>query len=193
MAFDFQAEQVNRNDPESNCVPVAEAAPRVPRITASALVFAEPPLGVTVWIAVHVFALATFRLIVPVVVIVPPERPDPAMMLVTVPLPPPPPAAQLATVPFVVRKLPDCPVWLGRRALIAFAAVVWPVPPLAIAIVVPFQVPVVIVPTVAISVPTRFEAAIDPASIALVTTPAAIVVAKEPVPEPVTFPVRVIV
>ena len=35
--------------------------------------------------------------------------------------------------------------------------------------------------------------AIDPASIAFVTAPAAMVVANVPVPEPVTFPVNVIV
>ena len=58
---------------------------------------------------------------------------------------------------------------------------------------VPCQVPEVIVPTVAISVPTNLDAAIEPASIALVTTPACIVVAKLPVPEPVTLPVRIMV
>ena len=39
---------------------------------------------------VHVFALPRFRDTVPDVVIVPPLRPAPAVMLVTVPLPPPP-------------------------------------------------------------------------------------------------------
>ena len=45
----------------------------------------------------------------------------------------------------------------------AAVAVVAPVPPLANAIVVPFHVPAVIVPTVAISVPTNFEAVMLPA------------------------------
>ena len=77
--------------------------------------------------------------------------------------------------------------------MIARDAVIWPVPPLAIAIVVPVHVPVVIVPTVAMSVPTKFDAAIEPANIALVTAPAAIVVVIEDVPLPVTFPESVIV
>ena len=64
---------------------------------------------------------------------------------------------------------------------------------LALAMAVPFQVPDVIVPTVAISVPTNLEAAILPASIALVTLKAPMVVAKLPVPDPVTSPVKVIV
>ena len=64
---------------------------------------------------------------------------------------------------------------------------------LAFAIAVPFQLPVVIVHTVAISVPTSLDAAILPANIPLVTFKAPMVVAKLPVPEPVTSPVRVIV
>src|SRR5208337_4182602 len=50
-----------------------------------------------------------------------------------------------------------------------------------------FHTPLVIVPTVAISVPTSFDEAMLPASIAFVTTPAPIVVT--PVFEIVTFPV----
>ena len=68
-----------------------------------------------------------------------------------------------------------------------------PVPPLMAATAVPVQVPEVIVPTVAISVPTNFAAVMDPANMALVTFKAPMAVAKEPVPEPVTSPVRVIV
>lgn len=58
---------------------------------------------------------------------------------------------------------------------------------------VPFHVPEVIVPTVAMSVPTSLLAEIEPANFALVTDPAAIVVEKEPVPVPLTSPVRVMV
>ena len=64
---------------------------------------------------------------------------------------------------------------------------------LALAMAVPFQVPEVIVPTVAISVPTNLAAVMEPASMALVTFKAPIVVAKLPVPDPVTSPVKVIV
>jgi hypothetical protein len=51
-----------------------------------------------------------------------------------------------------------------------------PVPPLVVAIVPPFQVPAVIVPTVAISVPTNLLASILPASMVLVTLLVPIVV-----------------
>jgi hypothetical protein len=51
----------------------------------------------------------------------------------------------------------------------------------------------VTVPSVAMSVPVSLLAAIDPASIALVTFNAPIVAANDPVPVPVTSPVRAIV
>ena len=54
------------------------------------------------------------------------------------------------------------------KLVLAAAAEVAPVPPFAIAISVPFQTPEVIVPTVAISVPTNFAAVILPANFALV-------------------------
>ena len=70
-----------------------------------------------------------------------------------------------------------------------------PVPPYAVPRTEPFQVPAVIVPTVAISVPTSFAAVIDPANMALVTFKAPMAVAKmiHPTPDPVTSPVRVMV
>ena len=55
-----------------------------------------------------------------------------------------------------------------------------PVPPLEAAITVALHVPVVMVPTVAMSVPTNFEAAIEPANIVFVTTPEPIAVANVP-------------
>ena len=58
---------------------------------------------------------------------------------------------------------------------------------------VPFQVPDVIVPTVAISVPTSLDEAINPANIPLVTLRFPMDVANDPVPDPVTSPVKVIV
>lgn len=48
MALLFHAEQVNLKLPESNCVAGAVAGPSVPRITASAFVFANP-VGTIVW------------------------------------------------------------------------------------------------------------------------------------------------
>jgi hypothetical protein len=77
--------------------------------------------------------------------------------------------------------------------LSAALAVLAPVPPKDMATGVASQVPAVIVPTVAMSVPTSLDAAIEPASMAFVTTPFEIVVAKLPVPDPVTLPVKVLV
>ncbi len=56
--------------------------------------------------------------------------------------------AQLAFVPLVVKNFPLCPDCEGASALKPSLAVVAPVPPLLIAIVVPFQIPVPIVPNV---------------------------------------------
>lgn len=67
------------------------------------------------------------------------------------------------------------------------AEVSMPVPPLAALMIVALQVPDVIVPTVAMSVPTNLAAVIEPASIASVTFSAPIVVA---LPTDVTSPVR---
>jgi hypothetical protein len=50
--------------------------------------------------------------------------------------------------PSFVRYFPELDAWSGRSAVAAVIAVVAPVPPLAIAIVVPVQVPEVIVPRV---------------------------------------------
>ena len=94
-----------------------------------------------------------------------------------------------AVVPETVRveaKLPE--IVRVEAALLAI-----PVPPYAVPRTEPFQVPAVIVPTVAISVPTSFAAVMDPANMALVTLRAPMAVAKLPVPVPVTSPVRVIV
>ena len=54
----------------------------------------------------------------------------------------------------------------------AFDPLFTPVPPYVAPTIVPFQVPAVIVPTVAMSVPTSFDAAILPASIEFVTVKA---------------------
>jgi hypothetical protein len=61
-------------------------------------------------------------------------------------------------------------------SVIVLAPLLTPVPPYCPVIRLPFQVPEVIVPTVAISVPMSFEEAIDPASIPFVTFNAPIVV-----------------
>ena len=71
--------------------------------------------------------------------------------------------------------------------------VVMPVPPLLTAIMPALHVPVVMVPTAAMSVPTRFAAVIAPASMAFVTLPAPMDSAMLPAPVPVTSPVRVTV
>jgi hypothetical protein len=68
--------------------------------------------------------------IVPLEVIVPPDKPVPAVIEVTVPgfevtVP------QDVSVPLVVKYLPLLLVWLGRIALAAPVVVVAPVPPLA--------------------------------------------------------------
>ena len=56
-----------------------------------------------------------------------------------------------------------------------------------------FHVPAVTVPTVAMSVPTNLDAAIDPANIALVTFSAPMVVVIDVAPDPDTSPDNVIV
>ena len=65
-----------------------------------------------------------------------------------------PPAAltvdQLALVPLVIKNFPALPDWFGANALNPLLAVVAPVPPFVIPIVVAFQVPVPIVPKVVI-------------------------------------------
>ena len=58
--------------------------------------------------------------------------------------------AQLVLVPLVVKNFPVLPDCAGAKALNPSLAVVAPVPPLLIAIVVPFQTPVPIVPKVVI-------------------------------------------
>jgi hypothetical protein len=63
--------------------------------------------------------------------------------------PVPPADIQLDTVPLVLKTLPEFPTWDGKSALMAFGAVVCPVPPFAMAIVVPSHVPDVMVPTAA--------------------------------------------
>ena len=94
------------------------------------------------------------RAIVPLVVIVPPVKPVPAVIDVTVP-DPLPAAAQVAVVPLDVKTWPLVPIAkrvalfvplpiikspvlvTGDKALKAALAVVWPVPPLAIGKAVP--------------------------------------------------------
>ena len=58
--------------------------------------------------------------------------------------------AQLVFVPLVVKNFPVCPDCAGASALNPSLAVVAPVPPLLIAIVVPFQIPVPMVPSIVI-------------------------------------------
>ena len=57
---------------------------------------------------------------------------------------------QLVLVPLVVKNFPVFPDCAGANALNPSVAVVAPVPPLLIAIVVPFQTPVPMVPSVVI-------------------------------------------
>lgn len=75
----------------------------------------------------------------------------------------------------------------GFSASIAAIAAVWPVPPAPSPIVDADHAPVVIVPTVAMSDPTRFAAVIEPANMVLVTVLAAIEVVIAVAPEPVTL------
>ena len=56
-----------------------------------------------------------------------------------------------------------------ETSVVSSNALVRPVPPLASAMAVPVHVPLVIVPTVAISVPISFDAAIEPARSAFAT------------------------
>ena len=58
--------------------------------------------------------------------------------------------AQLVLVPLVVKNFPVWPDCVGASALNPSLAVVAPVPPLLMATVVPFQIPVPIVPSVVI-------------------------------------------
>ena len=92
--------------------------------------------------------------IVPLVVIVPPVKPVPAVIDVTVP-DPLPAATQVAVVPLDVKTYPFAPIAkrvalfapspiiksptlvIGDKALKAALAVVWPVPPLATGSAVP--------------------------------------------------------
>ena len=80
-----------------------------------------------------------------------PKKKEPSVIPV-LPVVDHPPAApivdQLASVPLVVRNFPALPVCEGAKAVNAADAELAPVPPNAIGIAVPFQVPVVIVPKV---------------------------------------------
>jgi hypothetical protein len=83
---------------------------------------------VSVCVPVNVTTVLSIAM-VPLVVIVPPVKPVPAVILVTVPngL-----VAQDVLDPSVVRYLPELLVWLGAKALNDALAVICPVPPDAI-------------------------------------------------------------
>ena len=68
---------------------------------------------------------------------------------------------QLALVPLVVKNFPLFPDCVGANALNPSFAVVAPVPPLLMAIVVPFQIPVPMVPSVVIELCPAYVAAIS--------------------------------
>ena len=135
-----------------------------------ALVAPVPPL---------VMARVPAMVMEPLLVIGPPENvmpvePPATLILVTVPEVG---VVQLVFVPSVWRALFAFPDWEGSNAFNAAVAVVWPVPPFAIG-----------------SEPVTFVVrSMLPANIAFVTTLLAMVVVKLPVPDPVTFPVRVMV
>ena len=74
-------------------------------------------------------------------------------------------ACQEVLVPLVCKNWPECVAWLGKNAFRAVFAVVCPDPPLAMAIVVPFHTPVVIVPTEVSEELTTFAARVVPVSV----------------------------
>ena len=88
-----------------------------------------------------------------------------------------------AAVPKVLWAKTSVPM-TNPKLVLASAAVVAPVPPLFNAIVVPFQTPVVIVPTVVMSVPTNLDEGMDPANLSALILPAnfALVILKSATP-----------